>query len=121
MHFTRNFDAPKREGLTWHETWEGQDQGLIACWERGREMRLERPELAQRADNGELVLLPWKGGLEKALKVGRKYGTLNYLAMLQGLRGEKLDIDTQCEIERTCSTTGTRVIYTGDFNKTKDA
>lgn len=121
MYLTRPFETPTRETMSWEETWEGPDHGLIKCWERAREMRIESPDLAERVDRGELVTLAWKGGVDKKLKVGWKYGTLYYLAMLQGLRGEHLQIDTAQEVERVCARTGMRVIYTSDFDKTKNA
>jgi hypothetical protein len=58
--------------------------------------------------------LPWKGGVEKALKKKQKYGTLNYLAMWQGLRGEDLNIDTAEEISITCTATGMAVVFTAN-------
>jgi hypothetical protein len=76
----RSYGQPKREGLSWQELWQGDDKGLILCWEIGREMRLREPELARRAENGELPVLGWKGGVEKKTKISEKYGTLNYLA-----------------------------------------
>ena len=68
--------------MSWEETWVGTDQGLIKCWERGREMRIEKPDLAERANRSELVTLALKGGGEMKLKIGWKYGTLYYRAML---------------------------------------
>ena len=59
----------------------------------------------------------WKGGVEKRLKIMEKYGTLNYLAQRQGLRGEDLNIDVSEELELICSKTGMKVIYTGDVKK----
>lgn len=116
MHIKRGLDAPARESATWEDRWAGPDCGLIACWERGLEKRREDPELATRAVAGELVILPWKGGVEKAIK-GAKYGSYQYLAMLQGLRGEPLDIDTAVEVSRVCSRTQMQVVYTGDMSK----
>lgn len=34
-----------RESAKWDERWNAEDDGLIACWERGREKRLEDPAL----------------------------------------------------------------------------
>ncbi|MDG4555294.1 MAG: hypothetical protein P9E24_13785 [Candidatus Competibacter sp.] len=113
----RSFNEPKRDGLSWDERWKGNDRGLIACWEVGREIREKEPEIARRAENGELPVLGWKGGVENKTKKGEKYGTLFYLAQWQGLRGEDLDIDLSQEPELTCSKTGMRVIYTGDLKK----
>ena len=116
--------------LSWDERWHGPDRGLIICWEAGRELRDQDRALAARAEAGELVSLPWKGGTEpptwntttaakraakqeakKAKKAGRKYGTVQYLAMWQGLRGEDLDIDLEADPEVTCSRRGVRVIF----------
>ena len=113
----RSYKEMKREGLSWEERWRGEDRGLITCWEIGREIREKEPELAQRAENGELPVLGWKGGVEKKTKKGKKYGTLHYLAQWQGLRGEDLNIDLSAEPVITCSRTGVNVIFTGDFNK----
>ena len=113
----RSYGQPKREGLSAQELWQGDDGGLIICWEIGREMRQREPELARRAENGELPVLLWKGGVEKKTKKSEKYGTLHYLAAWQGLRGEDLNIDLSEEPELICSKTGMKVIYTGDVKK----
>jgi hypothetical protein len=78
---------------------------------------MESPELAEKARNGELPVLGWKGGVEKKTQKNEKYGCLNYLAEWQGLRGEDLDIDLTEEREIVCSKTGMKVIYTGDATK----
>jgi len=113
----RSYREPIRKDLTWEERWKGDDRGLISCWELGRELREKKPALAKRAENGELPVLVWKGGVEKRLKIAEKYGTLYYLAELQGLRGEDLNIDLVNETEIVCSKTGMKVIYTGDVDK----
>jgi hypothetical protein len=113
----RSIKEPKREGLSWKELWEGEDRGLIICWEAGREKRETDPYLAKRAEDGELPVLAWKGGVEKKTNISKKYGTLNYLACWQGLRGEDLNIDPSQETELICSKTGMKVIYTDDANK----
>jgi hypothetical protein len=91
--------------------WQGPDAGLIWCWERGRQERIERPEDAVRAERGELVGLDWKGGMKKKLKVDVAPGTLKYLATWQGLRGEDLDIDLDGERLIVCSRTGQGVAF----------
>ena len=93
------------------------DQGLIACWERGREKGSEDPDLAAKALSGQLVMLPWKGGIKKITKKKEKVGTFFYLAMWQGLRGEDLNIDTITEPVLTCTVTKMTVVYTNDFAK----
>lgn len=113
----RSYKEPKREGLSWEERWIGDDRGLITCWELGREIREKEPKLARRAENGELPVLVWKGGVEKKTKKSGKYGTLYYLAQWQGLRGEDLNMDLSEESELICSKTGVKVIYTGDVKK----
>lgn len=113
----RSFNEPIRKGLSQEESWKGNDKGLITCWEVGRAIREKEPELARRAEEGELPPMGWKGGVETKTMKGEKYGTLFYLAQWQGLRGEDLDIDLTDEPELICSRTGMKVIYTGDLKK----
>ena len=122
----RSIDQAIRSGLTWAETWQRDDRGIIFCWERGREMRVERPELASRADNGELVTLPWKGGTEDLPnpKEGKKepvrYGSLNYLAMWQGLRNEDLNVSLTAETHIKCSKSQRDVTFRASTPSTND-
>ena len=109
--------AQVRKNPTFEERWRGADRGLITCWEVGRRLRGEHPDIAKQAEAGELPPLGWKGGVEKPLKIGHKIGTLFYLAQWQGLRGEDLDIDLEQEYERVCTRTGVRVLFTGDLKK----
>jgi hypothetical protein len=109
---TRSITEPIRDGLTWHETWRGPDEGLIFCWERGRQERLQRPDDAARADKGELIGLDWKGGVRKKLKVAVARGTLRYLATWQGIRGKDLDINLKGETMLVCSRTQQAVVFT---------
>lgn len=106
-----------RAELSWNERWEGADGGLISAWERGREKATEDRELAQAARQGELVILPWKGGVERATKQAKKFGSFLYLAMWQGLRGEPLDIELSEEVSITCTRTGMTITYTPDSSK----
>ena len=117
----RSFDESVRIGISWDEKWSGEDKGLITCWEVGRELRIKDPELARRAERGELPVLGWKGGVEKKIKKREKCGTLFYLAQWQGLRGEDLNIDLSEEVEMTCAETGVPVRFTGDFEKYANA
>lgn len=121
MKIQRSIIEPIREGLKWDERWHAEDDGLIACWERGREKRSEDPALAAQAVAGQLVVLPWKGGVEKAIKKKQKFGTLSYLAMWQGLRGEDLNIDASEEIALNCTASGMTVIFTNDTAKYAEA
>lgn len=117
MKLHRSFSEPIRVNVTWEERWNHSDMGLIACWERGREKGREDPALLAQANDGQLVILPWKGGIEKVIKKKQKFGTYSYFAMWQGLRGEDLDIDTQKEIEITCTATKMTVVFTSDSTK----
>jgi len=117
MKIHRSISEPTRENQTWEERWRGKDHGLIACWERGREKSREDPALAAQAREGQLVVLGWKGGVEKAIKKKQKFGTLYYLAMWQGLRGEDLDINLTEEVVLTCTATGMAVVFTNDVAK----
>jgi hypothetical protein len=117
MKIYRSIAEPIRECANWYQRWKSEDNGLIACWERGREKQIEDPSLAAQAANGQLVVLPWKGGVAKATKKGQMFGTLYYLAMWQGLRDEDLNIDTTKEIVLNCTATGMNVVFTGDTTK----
>jgi len=121
VRITRDASAPIVGTRTWAEMWEGEDLGTIACWSRGREKAREDPDLAALAVAGELVVLPWKGGVERAIKAGHKFGTLYYLAMWQGLRGDALDIELEEETTLTCSKTGMKITYTPAQHKYAEA
>jgi hypothetical protein len=95
----RVIDTPIREGLTWMELWKGSDRGLIWCWERGRQRKVEEPDLAMRARKGEFVPLAWKRG------------TLQYLATWQGLRDEDLSLDLNAQVVITCSKTKKSIVF----------
>ena len=113
----RDIAEPVRTSLSHKETWRDADRGLIKCWEVGRKLAKNDPELSEKAKNGELPVLGWKGGIAKKIKIKHKFGTLYYLAMWQGLRGEDLDVDLESESEHVCTRTGLIVTFTGDSNK----
>ncbi|TEA79812.1 hypothetical protein [Allopusillimonas ginsengisoli] len=115
MKIHRSIEEPLRDGLTTNELWFSDDSGLIACWERGRKMATERPEVAADAVAGVLIELPWAGGLAKAIKTGKKYGSYRYLAMWQGLRGQDLDVDPSRDTLLICSRFGATVTFTSDL------
>lgn len=117
MRIQRSANAAVRKGLDTSERWLGPDQGVIAAWERGRQFAVENSDLAGRALAGELIVLPWKGGVERALKNAQKYGAKRYLAMWQGMRREDLDIDLANDQSLVCTATGVTVIYTNDVSK----
>jgi hypothetical protein len=132
MHIFRSISEPIRLALDWDTLWGSEDEGLIACWERGREKRLADPTLtdptladptpadatlAAKVTAGHLPLLPWKGGFKAPTKLGWRYGTFNYLAMWQGLRGEDLNLDTARDITIVCAATGMRAVFTADTLK----
>lgn len=113
----RPIQSALRPTLSWNEIWQGPDNGLIRCWEIGRERALKHPVIAQRCLAGELPVLGWKGGVERTLKKREKFGSLKYLAQWQGLRGEDLQIDTAQELTLTCSRTGMVVTFTPEQSK----
>jgi hypothetical protein len=121
MKIHRSIVEPIRLNANWEERWNGADQGLVACWERGCEKSLEDLPFASQARDGQLVLLPWKGGVERAVKAKRKFGSLNYLAMWQGLRGDDLNIDTEEETMLICTVTKMIVVFTNDRRKYVEA
>lgn len=121
MKLHRSISESIRANATWKERWNEADKGLIACWERGREKVFENPTLAAQARDGQLVVLPWKGGIEKEIKKKQKFGTLSYLAMWQGLRNEDLCIDMHEEISFTCTITKMTVVFTNDPEKYAEA
>ncbi len=136
LHLSRSFDEPRTQYSSWHERWYGEDLGIISCWEIGRSLRTKSPDLARQVERGELPMLAWKGGIDPQKpppkkkppaekpgarkKLGRVskeqsnkiYGSLNYLALWQGLKGKDLDIYPNQESELTCSKTGVTVTYT---------
>ena len=114
MLINRSFQGRSAQGESWEERWEGPDKGLVCSWLRGIEKARETPLLAEQAKRGELPALVWAGG-GKAIKAGRRVGSLHYLAMWQGLRGEDLDIDTEAGATLTCSETNMVVTFTGDI------
>lgn len=117
MKIRRDISTPIRTGLSWHETWAAEDRGLIKCWENGRTKAAADEELAAKCRAGELPPSAWKGGVSRQLKKREKFGSLNYLAEWQGLRGEGLNIDLDAERTITCTRTGMILTYTSDHSK----
>lgn len=104
---------------------EGPDKGIINAWLAGLVKRREafatsQPEmlrLVARAEAGELPVLPYRGGVEAAIKRQDKIGSLLYVAMWQGLRGEDLLIDMGSEPTLVCGRTGVPVQFTMNTDK----
>ena len=71
----------------------------------------------EKVENNELPVLGRKGGVDKTLQKKEKFGSLNYLAQWQGLRGEDLDINLSEEVTMQCSKTGMMITYTPDPTK----
>ncbi|AOE86819.1 hypothetical protein [Pseudomonas sp. TCU-HL1] len=111
------FSEPDRPKQGWADTWQGPDRGLIKCWETGRALATQNPDLAARCKAGELPPLHWKGGVARQLKKKEKFGALSYLAQWQGLCGQDLEIDLEAEVTLTCSATGMVVTFTPDVAK----
>lgn len=117
---TWSFSTPDREHLTWDQVWLGPDKGIIKNYEVARKLIKENPELSERAKNGELPSLGYKGGTDVQLKTKSKYGALNYLAQWQALREEDLHIDLDKEVTLICSKTGLEVTFTPDLENLKN-
>ena len=116
MHLERSIQQHIREFVDMGHRWRGPDAGLIWCWERGRQMAIEDPGLAERATKGGLVPLHWKGGVDKPLKSNKTCGSLFYLAQWQGLAGKDLDIDTDGDTRLVCSATGVEITYSRELD-----
>lgn len=117
MLLIRSISEPVPLASNWEERWGNLSAGLVTAWNRGREKIKENPELAKAARNGELIPLVWKGGIERKILKTTKYGSIYYLAMWQGIRGEDLNIDLDSESSLTCSATGMKVIFTSNTEK----
>ena len=113
----RSHAEPVRSKLSWHETWQGPDSGLIKNWEIGRKLAIQNPDLAARTRAGELPPLNWKGGSDRTLVKREKFGSLRYLAQWQGLRGEDLNIALDAEVTVKCAKTQMIVTFTPDIRK----
>lgn len=117
---------PPELGDSYEERFGTPERTLVSCWLRGLEVRkdavtaklagkaTQELELIERAEAGELPVLPWKGGVPKAGKQHEKVGATHYLAMWRGLRGEDLDIDLESTNVVTCTRFGVRVTFTMD-------
>lgn len=118
MIFNIPATTPIRPYTTHKNAWSQEDEGIIYTWERGRELALIKTELAEKAKSGELPILPWAGGVDKNLISGKKTGSLYYLAMWSGLRGDDLIMDTDQETLLTCPIFGVEVTYTKHYKHT---
>lgn len=113
----RSRAEPARSRLSWHDTWQGPDSGLIKNWEIGRKLAIHNPDLASRTRAGDLPPLNWKGGSDRTLVKREKFGSLRYLAQWQGLRGEDLSISLDSEVTIKCAKTQMIVTFTPDIRK----
>ncbi len=117
MIINKSISEPIPRTTSWDESWGDLPAGLVTAWNTGRDKVERDPELAEAARTGQLIPLVWKGGVEKKILKTTKYGSMYYLAMWQGLRGEDLNIDLDSEPSITCSATGMTVIFTPDIEK----
>ena len=117
MIINKSISEPIPLTTSWDESWGDLPAGLVTAWNTGRDKVERDPELAEAARTGQLIPLVWKGGVEKKILKTTKYGSMYYLAMWQGLRGEDLNIDLDSEPSITCSATGMTVIFTPDIEK----
>lgn len=117
MNISASFDNPPPFEPDYSARMDGPDKGIINAWLAGIDMARQRPELRAQALADELPVLPYRGGVEKKLKLKQKIGSLLYLAMWRGLRGDDLDIDMDSEPVLVCSRHGVRVLFTLDYGK----
>ena len=97
---------------------------LQICHEMGQQLRATNPELAARADNGELPVLTLPGGHNPAPQAQppRSFGSLYYLAQWQGLRGEPWNglkgsdrnMTTTKPVGILCAASGAFTVFTRD-------
>lgn len=106
--------VPPPEASVYVDRWGTVEATVLTCWHNGLQKRKEQgwAETAAQASAGELPLLPWRGGVDpEAKSAATKVGTLQYLAMWQGLRGEDLAIDTGGQLTVTCTRTGVKMTF----------
>lgn len=94
----------------------GPDGGLVNAWLAGRALRAPQPGLAAAAVAGELPVLPYRGGVDRTIKSTKKLGSLLYVAMWQGLRGDDLAVDSAQEIRLRCARYDVEVTFTPDWS-----
>ena len=119
----RSISEPIRNKPDYNERWNRQDKGIITAWEVGRELAKINKELVEKVKKGELPPLGFKGGHDKKLKNSTfKYGVFHYLAELQGLKEENLDIDFIRDegLVLTCTKSKMKTIFTADQEKITD-
>lgn len=117
MLVTASAKEPPLSQTTYQSRIQGPDKGLLNAWLAGLEQRRINPELANKAQAGELPPFAFKGGVEKKIKAQNKIGSLWYVAAWHGMRGEDLHLDTEKEIQLVCSKTRVPVTYTLDQAK----
>ncbi|MDO8248445.1 MAG: hypothetical protein Q7T78_01820 [Rhodoferax sp.] len=117
MKIQASINDPPSISADFYERCHGPDEGLINSWLCGIRQGLEDPNLAAKAKAGELPVLTWKGGIEKAIKRKDKVGAFQYLAAWQGLRGEDLNIELGTEVKMICTRFGVPVTFTGQHQK----
>jgi len=107
--------SPPPEEQEFQQRWGTPEASVLTSWHRGLQLRKdpEWSEVVERASSGELPVLSWHGGIdpESKKKPRKRLGSLNYLAMWQGLCGEDLHVDTDAEVALVCRRTGVRVIF----------
>lgn len=117
MLIQASFAYPPAFKEVYEERVNGPDKGVVNAWLAGIAKHRDQSDIAMRAMAGELPILPYRGGVEKAVKSKDKVGSLLYLAMWQGLRGEDLRIDLESEPKIVCSRTNVPVTFTLDLRK----
>jgi len=85
MRIQRAITEKIRVDPTFEERWESEDQGVITSWEVGRLRRESTEERwVNMVENARVLEFP---------RTGLKKGSAHYLAQLQGLRNQDLDVE----------------------------
>lgn len=101
----RSISEPERIGLDWNAAWQGPDRGLITCWETGRKLAIQIPELAERCRAGELAAAQLE---RRHARSKRKTKPALFTTWPNG------------KVTLTCTKTGMVITYTGDISKLAD-
>lgn len=132
VNIFRSIDTPIRTKTSYKERWGTDELSLITAWESGRINKNGiYTHLIKYIKDGALPKLSFKGGHRmpfddnederENVKYLYRYGTFLYLAQVQGLLGEDLDIDTSTDVIKTCSITKTKTIFTRNDENFKNA
>jgi len=128
INIYRSIEKQIRKSLSYEDRWNSTEKGLITAWEAGRKLRTAKShkELVDFLKKGALPKLEFRGGHkmppyknDEPPKYKFKYGHYNYLAQMQGMLGQDLNINIQDseEQELVCKLSGKKTVFTFDIFK----